>query len=347
MPAGSGAWAGLVVALVSAAAFGLSGAVAKPLLEAGWSAGAVVVARVGLGALVLALPALRALRGRWGLLAAHVPLVLGYAVLAVAVVQLAFFSAVRTIPVGVALLLEYLGPVLVVIWAWIVHGRRPDRLTWTGGAVALAGLALVLDLAGVGPMDMGGVAWALLAAVGLAGYFIMSADSSPLLPPVVLAAAGMAVGAVLLLVAGLVGVVPLAASSDTVAYAGVVVPVWVPILALGAVCGATAYATGIVASRRLGSRLASFVALSEVLFAMLFAWALLGELPRPVQVVGGVVVLGGVLVVRLGQAREQLREQTVTAGPGTAPAPRGAAPAATPPPARRAVPRARRGAWPR
>jgi drug/metabolite transporter (DMT)-like permease len=48
---------------------------------------------------------------------------------------------------------------------------------------------------------------------------------------------------------------------------------------------------------------ASFVGLSEVLFAILFAWLLLGELPRPVQLAGGVVVVAGVVAVRLGEAR--------------------------------------------
>jgi drug/metabolite transporter (DMT)-like permease len=59
--------------------------------------------------------------------------------------------------------------------------------------------------------------------------------------------------------------------------------------------------TGIAASRRLGSRLASFVALLEVLFALVFAWLLLDELPGPVQFAGATVVLAGVVLVKLGE----------------------------------------------
>jgi drug/metabolite transporter (DMT)-like permease len=55
---------------------------------------------------------------------------------------------------------------------------------------------------------------------------------------------------------------------------------WVPILLLGVVTAAVAYVSGIAAIRRLGSRLASFVALAEVLFGVLWAWVLLDELPR-------------------------------------------------------------------
>ena len=69
------------------------------------------------------------------------------------------------------------------------------------------------------------------------------------------------------------------------------------------IAAATAYVAGIVATRVLGAKLASFVGLSEVMFAVLFAWVLLGELPRPVQLVGGLFILAGVVAVRSEQAR--------------------------------------------
>src|SRR5262249_57318412 len=107
-----------------------------------------------------------------------------------------FFNAVALIPVGVALLLEYLGIVLVVGWLWLRHGQRPRRLTVAGGAVAIAGLAMVLDLAGPGRINPVGVVWALLGAVGLASFFLLSAggEREPL-PPIVMAWAGMCLAA--------------------------------------------------------------------------------------------------------------------------------------------------------
>jgi len=94
-------------------------------------------------------------------------------------------------------------------------------------------------------------------------------------------------------------------------YDGHSVPWWLPVLALGLVTAAFAYVTGIAAGRRLGSRLASFVALGEVLAAVVFAWLLLGELPRPVQMVGGLLVLAGVVVVKLGEGRAPLLVEPV------------------------------------
>ena len=93
------------------------------------------------------------------------------------------------------------------------------------------------------------------------------------------------------------------ASTAGVELAGVDVVWWVPLVLLGVVTAAVAYVTGIEAGRRLGSRLASFVALLEVLAAVGFAWLLLGELPRTVQLLGGVLVLAGVVTVRLGERR--------------------------------------------
>ena len=170
--------AGLALALLSAAAFGTSGTFASALIGSGWSPGAAVLARMAVAALVLTVPAVLRLRGQWGLLRRSAGRVAAYGLFAVAAPQLCFFNAVARIPVGVALLLEYLGVVLVVGWLWLRHGQRPRRLTITGGAVAIAGLALVLNLAGPAGINPAGVIWALLAAVGLATFFVLSAGGN-------------------------------------------------------------------------------------------------------------------------------------------------------------------------
>ncbi len=292
---------GIAVALFSAVSFALSGALASPLLDAGWSAGAVVLVRIGLGALVVLPFGVVALRGRWSLLRRNLPLVLTYGLLAVAGAQFCYFSAVEYLEVGPALLIEYTAPAAVVVWLWLRHGQRPGRLTLLGAAVAALGLLLVLDvLAGFG-LHAGGVAWALAAMVGAATYFVISADDTTGLPPITLAAGGLVVGGVALGLLGLVGVLPMAAETSTVTYADTEVEWWVPLVLLGLVTAALAYVAGIAAARLLGSRLASFVALSEVVAGVLWAWALLGELPGVWQLVGGLLVLLGVIGVKLGE----------------------------------------------
>ncbi len=292
---------GLLIALVSACAFGTSGALAKGLLAAGWSPGAAVTWRVGLGALALLVPAALAMRGRWRTLRVGWRSVLLFGLVAVAGCQLTYFLAVERLSVAVALLLEYCGVLLVVLWHWLRRGRRPRPLTIAGAALAVAGLALVLDVFGAVTVDPLGVMWGLIAAAGLATYFVVSEDDSSGMPPLALATGGLAVGAVALLLASAVGVIDATWVATDVQLAGAVVPWWVPVLALSLFAAAFAYATGIAGVRRLGSKLASFVGLSEVLFAVAWAWLLLGEVPAPVQLVGGVLVLAGVLVVRLDE----------------------------------------------
>jgi drug/metabolite transporter (DMT)-like permease len=294
---------GLVAAVVTAAAFGTSGPFAKALLTTGWSSGAIVLLRVGIAALVLAVPAVVACRGRRSVVRANLPVILVFGLVAVAGCQVAYFNAVGRLSVGVALLLEYSGTVLVVLWVWLRSRRAPSRLTLVGAVVALAGLALVLDIAGQSPPDLGGVMWGLLAAVGLAAYFVASSHGDGGLPPVALAGFGMGVGAVALAVLGAVGVVPMEFRSADVVVGGQMLPWWAAVGELALVAAAFAYLLGTYAARALGATVASFVGLSEVLFAILFAWLLLGELPRPVQLAGGVVVVAGVVAVRLGEAR--------------------------------------------
>ena len=299
--AGSRLASGLGLALLSAASFGMSGALARGLLDGGWSAGAIVLVRVGLAALVVVPFGLVALRGRWALLRRNAGVVVVYGALAVAGAQFCYFSAVAHMQVGPALLIEYTAPAAVVVWLWLRHGQRPGAVTLVGSGLAAAGLVLVLDLLSGADLSLPGVVWALAAMVGAATYFVISADEGNGLPPMVLAAAGLVLGAAVLGVLGLVGLLPMRASTAAVSYAGRSVAWWVPLVVLGVVTAAVAYVSGIAASRRLGSRLASFVALLEVVAGVVFAWLLLDELPRPVQLVGGLLVLAGVVAVKVGE----------------------------------------------
>jgi drug/metabolite transporter (DMT)-like permease len=295
--------AGIGLAVLASATFGSSGSFAESLISTGWSPAGVVAARVSIAALLLTIPAVLSLRGRWHLLKQSAPTILIFGVFAVAACQVFYFNAVSRLSVGVALLLEYLGVILVVLWMWLRHGHRPRRLTLGGAAVALIGLVLVLNLAGSHHLDPVGVLWGLAAAVGLAVFFTLAAKADEPLPPIALAWSGMVLGAVLLLVTGASGLVSLQASTSNVVFAHHQVSYLVPILGLAAVSGAFAYVASIGASRRLGAKLASFVGLTEVLFAVLFAWVLLNQLPGIMQLVGGLFIIGGVVLVRVDELR--------------------------------------------
>jgi drug/metabolite transporter (DMT)-like permease len=294
---------GLGLAVLSALTFSTSGTFARSLIAAGWSAEAAVAARVGIAALVLAVPAAIALRGRWRVLRRNARTLALFGLLAVGGAQVGFFNAIRYLPVGVALLLEYLGVILVVGWMWAVHRQRPRSLTVAGAVAAMVGLVLVLDLTGGARLDPVGVLWGLFAAVGLATYFVLSARADAELPAVAMASGGMAIGSATLVLLGVVGLLPLHATFGDVQFAGFTTSWLVPLLGVALVASVVSYVSGIGAARILGARLSSFVGLTEVVFAVLIAWLVLDELPAPVQLAGGALIVAGVALVRLDESR--------------------------------------------
>jgi drug/metabolite transporter (DMT)-like permease len=293
---------GLIFALLSAATFGVSGPFAKSLIESGWSPGGAVFARVAGGALVMMVIAVATQWPRLRQVGAHTRTVLLYGVFAISGVQLCFFNAVQHLSVGVALLLEYLAPIIVIGWVWITKGARPSVQTLLGAAVALIGAAVVIDVFGSAEISAVGVAWGLAAAACLAVYFVISERADGDLQPVVLAASGLTVSALVIGALGLVGILPLEFSASNAVVAEHSVGVWLPVAVLVLVSTVIAYLTGIAAITLLGPTIGSLVALTEVLCAVVAAWILVGESVTALQAVGGAAIIAGLVLARLGQS---------------------------------------------
>lgn len=290
--------AGLVIALIAAATFGMSGALIKPLLEGGWSPAAAVTVRALTGGIVLAPFAILKLRGNWMALWRSRWRVLAMAIIGVAGTQLVYFAAVQRIPVGTAILLEYTAPLLLVGVAWATNRRIPKVVVLVGSVVALVGLILVVSPGASGEFDLLGTLFAVLAMVGCAVYYVVAAQPSDGLPPVALAASGLLIGGVVLGSVGVAGAVSFTATFGSVRLFGADVPWWLPLAIVGVFATAIAYAASITASELLGSRLASFMGLLEVVAATFYAWMVLGEKLSITQLVGGVLILGGIAFVR-------------------------------------------------
>jgi drug/metabolite transporter (DMT)-like permease len=289
---------GLVIAVIAAATFGTSGAVIKPLLEAGWSPAATVTTRVLIGGTILLPFALYSLRGNWAALWLGRWRILGMALAGVAGTQLAYYAAIARIPVGTGILIEYLAPLLLVAAVWARSRKSPQAVVIIGSVVAIAGLVLVVSPGGGNRLDPLGLIFALLAMVGCALFYVVAARPSRGLPPVALAAFGLLLGGVVLALAGVARVLPFTASFGEVQMFGAAVAWWVPLLIVGVVGTAVAYASSITAAEILGSRLASFVGLLEVVAATFYAWILLGENLSLAQLAGGALILVGIGFVR-------------------------------------------------
>ncbi|MGV0872799.1 EamA family transporter [Mycolicibacterium sp. XJ879] len=310
---------GLVLALTSALAFGSSGPFAKSLLDAGWTPTAAVVARLAGGALVMALFATLIRPGWVREAATHRRAVLAYGVIPIAGAQLFYYNAVAHLSVGVALLLEYTAPILVVAWVWARTRRRPSNGTLAGVVLAFTGMILVLNVFAGAHINVVGVGWALAAAVCAACYFVMSAnvhsDGDEAVHPVTLAAGGLVVGAATVSLLGATGVMPLTFTANDAVVAGWTTSWLVPVLAMGVLATALAYTLGILGIALLRPRFASLVGLSEVIFAVLAAWVLVGESITVTQAVGGAIVLCGLALARAGDRSAAVAEATWPDGP--------------------------------
>ena len=290
--------AGLIVAVIAAFSFGTSGALIKPLLEAGWSPAAAVTVRALVGGVVLLPFALVLLRGKWSAVKRARWRIVIMALIGVAGTQLVYFAAVQRIPVSTAILLEYMAPVLLVAFAWATTRKMPKVVVLIGTVIAVAGLVMVVSPSGTDTLDPLGLLFGALAMVGCAIYYVLAAKPSDGLPPVALACFGLLGGGISLGAVGLIGIVPFTATFGNVDLLGTPTAWWVPLLIVGIMATALAYAASITASEMLGSRLASFAGLLEVVAAALYAWLLLGEGLTILQLIGGIVILAGIAFVR-------------------------------------------------
>ncbi|MFI2454685.1 EamA family transporter [Streptomyces sp. NPDC019539] len=289
--------AGLGLALASAFAFGGSGVAAKPLIEAGLDPLHVVWLRVAGAALVM-LPV--AWRHR-DLLTRKPALLAGFGMLAVAGVQACYFAAISRIPVGVALLIEYLAPALVLAWVRFVQRRPVTRAAAVGVVLAVGGLACVVEVWAGLSFDAIGLLLALGAACCQVGYFVLSdqgADGDDAADPLGVIAYGLLIGALVLTAVARPWQMDWRVLGGGAGMAGTTVPAalllgWIVLIAT-----VVAYVTGVVSVRRLSPQIAGVVACLEAVIATVLAWVLLREHLSAPQIIGGAVVLVGAFIAQ-------------------------------------------------
>src|SRR5699024_12411917 len=147
-----------------------------------------------------------------------------------------------------------------------------------------------------------GVVMAMAAAVCLASYFLVSAKDTITLPPVALTGLGMGVGSLAMSLIVLAGILPAGAAFGDVDFGGIAMS-WIVPMSMIVVFTVGAYVTGILGLRYIGATVGSFVNLVEVPFSVIVAWLVLFEMPAPIQLFGGVFILGGVGFVKWVEAR--------------------------------------------
>ncbi len=301
IPAGStvaraGTLAATLGVVAAAACWGISAIMAKVAFEHGVPPDRMAQARAAVA--LLALAPLLAWRRRDLLRppAGTLPLLLGFGV-SVAAVNYAYYVAIDHLAVGVAISLQYTAPVLVLGWTVLVARGRATRLAWVAAGCTLAGAVLVSQaLAGFGGLDATGLAGGAASAVLFAAY-LLTAEAA--------GRAGAQPATVLLwgFVAAVIAWSPISPWWSWPFAALRQPPVLLAVIGVGLVGTLLPFFLAVAAVRVVSAATAGIAATFEPVFAATFAWLLLGQHLRPVQLAGGLLVVAGVVLAQLAQPR--------------------------------------------
>ena len=187
---------GYAMAVAAAGLFAVNGTVSKVILTGGGLTTLRLTELRATGAFLALVAFLLLTRpNRLRVRRDEVPLLLLYGVVGFALVQWLYFVAIERLPIGIGLLLEFTAPVLVALWARLVWHEAVRRRVWVALALALAGLALVAEVWQDVRLDAVGVAAGLVAAGGLAMYFLVGEHATERRDPVSLLCLALGVAA--------------------------------------------------------------------------------------------------------------------------------------------------------
>ena len=296
---------GYLFSLIGALLFGANGSVTKVVIEGGLSPLQLTQFRVVGCCLIAGIVLFFVDRSAFRLTRKQLLVMALLGVFGVAILQASYAAAIQLLPVGIALLFEYTGVLLVALIAYFFLHEQVRARLWIAIACVLVGLAVVAQVwaSSLNPL---GVAFALVAAASLALYFLVGERQVGATSP--LAVAFYTMGFASIFWAFLSGWWQLSPASlaDPVSLGGnlaaVVVPLWAP-LAWNVLFGTfLSFLFSFLALRRLTATAAGITASSEVIFAFLVAWLWLGEELTPLQLVGAAVVLAGIVLAQSARA---------------------------------------------
>lgn len=292
---------GYVYAFTAALLFGANGSVTKVMMEAGFTALQVTQLRVlgsaliaGLVLLILDPRSFRVLRQQW------IPIA-SMGVFGIAVLQAAYATAIQLLPVGIALLFEYLAVPMVAVFALVVFKERVRTRIWVAIGLVIAGLFLVAQIWSAN-LNIFGVIAGLVSALSLSTYLLVGERQLETISPLALMFWVMTIASVFwAFFSGWWNIDP-ALLLKTVSLSGNLAafsaPMWA-LLAWNVVMGSfVTYLMSLESIRLLSATPAGIATTSEVAFAFLVAWLWLEEALNAPQLIGAIVVLAGIVVAQ-------------------------------------------------
>ncbi len=285
---------GVTFAVVSSVCFGASGPGGKALVGAGLTPLQAAWLRIAGAALIL-VPLALALRGRAGLrtVRPHLPQILAYGLTGVAGCQALYYVAASRLPVGIAILLEFTGPVVVLLWVKFVRRAPVRRTAALGVAIAVLGLACVVKIWSGLSLDALGLAAGIGSALCQAAYFLIIERLTGAVDPLVMTAGGTVVGATVLAAVALPWTAPWHVLTGPAPLGEDHAPAWAIAAWVIVISTVVAYLAGAAAVQRLDAQIAAAICYTEVVAVITIAWIVLGEHLDAVQLAGGAIILAG------------------------------------------------------
>jgi drug/metabolite transporter (DMT)-like permease len=300
-------FAGVAMAVGGALLFSMNGSVSKVALQSGIDSLSLVLLRSSGAAAVLFVVVLAIDRRRLRLTKAELPMLLLYGVVGIAMVQWLYFVAIVRLPVGVALLLEFTGPVLVAIWVHLVQRQALGRSLWLALALALGGLALVAEIWSGLTFDLVGVMAGLGAAVALATYYVAGKNMLSSRDTVSVACWAFLVAGAFWSVAKPWWTVPWTTLTSKVQLPGALeleTTVWVLVVWVIVLGTVAPFLLVVGALSRLPAAQAGVIGMIEPVLAGAVAWVWLDESLSLLQIAGSLVVIAGIVVAQLAMQTE-------------------------------------------
>lgn len=305
MPGPRSSALGAVAIVTGALLFAVNGTVSKLAMEAGLSPTRLVEARclgsaviLVAAALVVAPQALRPASRR------EVAVLALLGVVGLALVQWFYLVAISRLPVGLALLIEYTAPLMVALWARFVFREQVRARVWWALAACLVGLALVAQVGDDVTLDAVGLLAAVGAAVALAMYYLLGDRLLTARDPLTTQAWSMAFAALFWVVLQPLWTFPTATLGADVPLpvADLHPPMWVLVAWIVVLGTVVPYLLFLVGIQRVGAARAGLLGMVEPVAASATAWVVLGESMTAVQLVGGTVVIGGVILAETARS---------------------------------------------
>ncbi len=290
---------GYLMAASAAVLWGINGAVSKTILLTGLSSERLAQLRslgaaVGLLAVVAAFAPQRLRPTR-----RELPYLIVFGVAGLAFVQWFYFLAIHRLAIGVALLIEYLAPLLVALWARFAYREHVRRRIWAALALAICGLAMIVNLFGGGAsLSTAGVAFALAGAVAYALYVLLAEHAIGGRDPVSLLAWGFLFASVFWAILEPWWSFPGGAVTRSTSLHGHLhalhLPVWALALWMVALGTIVPFFLLVSALRHLSATRVGIVAMLEPVVGALVGWGWLAESLDGVQLAGAAVVLAAI-----------------------------------------------------